>query len=292
MVGLLIAGPLRNGGNQMEYEKHISNTVKNYLHENNITLTDAAIVQIIHYFENNLESEWNQYDEIIQTTSDSQLRELLSSYVKYKREGLDLLKARTNSTVFLLYIDYDDPDPILSGIYTSYELAHSMASILARDEYPFQIKKYRIISNASDPAYVEAKEHDFINGDLLGECDFRKTGHQVNVWSAEHPSVEKDTWNNLYMSLFETYQDFPHPFNPGDIVRRTSDGSICILDENCTLDALRARAKKLTALGSPYPGMAAFFVFEKETLTENDECRYQHSDEPEHPYGFDYLAEQ
>ena len=190
-----------------ELEKYISKTVRDYLHDNEIKLTDAAIVQIIHTFEKNLEKELSSYEEIIKSTDDIELKSDLSEYVEIAKHEIEMVQTLTTSSVFLLYVDYDDPEPILSGIYRTFALANQMAEILTNGEYPYEIKKHRSIVDGTDPLYNEAQKNGYIDGDLLGEFRYERPDSLFSAWSPELPKNERDRCDELYFSLFESYHE-------------------------------------------------------------------------------------
>lgn len=272
----------------MNYEKYISKTVRDYLHDNEIKLTDAAIVQIIHTFEKNLEKELSSYEEIIKSTDDIDLKSNLSEYVKIEKHEIEMAQTPTTSSVFLLFVDYDNPEPILSGIYRTFALANQMAGILTNDEYPYEIKKYRLIIDRTDSIYDEGRKKGYIDDDFLGECRYERPDSLFSAWSPELPKNERYRCDELYLFLFESYQDFPHPFKPGDIVRRVRDGAICMLGEDCTLEYQREKYRKRLK-NAPWgaPEAVGIRVFEKD-IPEAD-SKFWWNDEPEHPYGFEFV---
>ncbi len=200
-----------------------SETVRNYILETGWAFTDKEKAALVCFVRRPWEEERSLLRTIGDKTSDQELREQITAYLKWGEQAEEAFKKNTDrNSVYILKVEeqggYWDGEYLPRGYFSDWETALRYGK---KEQLPFQIDKYLVdhVSEFEDGTCSQCE---------IGFLRFDKDGNLRCISSNEIPDV-CDTIAESSKHFSEMYFEIPNPFEKGDIVR-FHDGNYGIVD--------------------------------------------------------------
>lgn len=223
-----------------------SKDVRKYIEQTGRTFTDFEKAAILYQLNLPFEKMQSELKRIMETTDDEMLKQQISERIEYNLSCVNYFKDNTEGYIYAVQ-SYEYEEPYISGYFSNPDLAYSHGK---KKKCKFDIEKYPIIgANGAEPfkprayinpylfdsvepeKYIEEQEYD---GEYIASFHFNEDGILLDFCSSEMEYANQKVYlrvENFDPSRFEnTYLDVPNPFEKGDIVKLTTDGSYGIVD--------------------------------------------------------------
>lgn len=247
-----------------------SNTIKNYLKENKIVLTDEMTAALIanRSHINGMEKTHEALREIQEQTADDVLKKQIQRYIDDDLANLEELKASGRGDFYELSVwDERDREEKILEYYQEYESAERMAQTLGEKCI---IRKHHAVQKSGDDYRLEDAQRN--------AAEFDKEGKLFYVFGSSSHRNEMEEW------FEEKYYIFPHPYKRGDILEMTGNKDVLfIVVEDADPVVVEAERKRWKEIHMDYSDINI-------SLTSIDRAsgRIWDTDGWMHPYDFEY----
>ena len=211
-----------------------SETVRSYMAENKITLSDRDWAAIIWNSSRYLSAREGDLIELTWTTEDMTLKAQIEERVAYDHKAIALFCDRHDGFIYALNSPEPDGEDNIIGYFRTAKLAADYGVEAGRD---FQIRKHQLIDEGTEPIKgwclispvlepdpeKQIVEFDF-PGMPVAEISFNRFGTMMRYWTQETSREEALRVESLSRERFENaFVPVPDPFEEGDIVRRVGE---------------------------------------------------------------------
>ena len=224
----------------------ISQTLNQYMQQNNLHFTDFEAAGLIHNSNLPPEKRLRRLEALSAKTDDSRLKSQIATRLQVDREDMDIFKNNAKGCVYVVN-SKEDGEYYPCGYFANFELALQHGK---RQGCSFEIEKHRIVGlNGMQPlkskGYLNPNltEHTDIT-ELVDEYDdddflcsdgcfhYNKDGVLTYFHCANELRDDKEVMSLLYdLNRFENAFIFmPDPFEFGDIVKETEFGKVGIVE--------------------------------------------------------------
>lgn len=247
-----------------------SNTIKKYLKENKIVLTDEMTAALIanRSHINGMEKTHEALREIQEQTEDGILKKQIQRYIDDDLANLEELKASVRGDFYELSVwDERDREEEILEYYQEYESAERMAQTLGER---CMIRKHHAVQKSGDDYRLEGARHY--------EAQFNKEGKLFYVLGSSNHLDEMEEW------FEEKYYIFPHPYKRGDILELAGDkDALFIVVEDADPAVVEAERKRREWLHMDYSDINISVA-----SIDRATGRIWDTDGWMHPYDFEY----
>ena len=197
-----------------------SNSVKKYIKDNNITLSDFEKAALIYNAHNvTKEDVYAELAELMRETKDKNLKKQIAERLEEDAKILKIIQTGGEKVIYKLSVYYpEDKEYEGERFFATYEAAKKFSGRYSQD---FMIEKMKLLfgDEADDGKYIN---EDYISPEM-GSIEYNKEG-KILCFSSFEYDEDKLLEKYNYERFENKYISFRHPFRQGDIVKNVADG--------------------------------------------------------------------